>query len=62
MELLFYHAQIVTETKTIPLGYLAVKDGRIAAVGEGEPPQDMEAGERVDCAGRILFPGFVDLH
>lgn len=62
MELLFYHAQIVTETKTIPLGYLAVKDGRIAAVSEGEPPQDMEAGERVDCAGRILFPGFVDLH
>ena len=48
MELLFYHAQIVTETKTIPLGYLAVKDGRIAASGTA---QELIAASRLKVWG-----------
>lgn len=39
---------------------VAVRDGRIAAIGEdlaGQP-----ARRRVDAAGRIVAPGFVDVH
>ena len=32
---------------------------RIAAVGENLPAGDAQA---VDCAGRLLFPGFIDAH
>ncbi|WP_156448553.1 amidohydrolase family protein, partial [Mycobacterium sp. NAZ190054] len=36
-----------------------VRDGQIAEIGEG---LGGDADERIDCAGRILLPGFVDLH
>lgn len=62
MATLLYHARIVAETKTIPSGYLVIENGRIASVGEGEPPQELCAAQRVDCAGMTLLPGFVDLH
>jgi N-acetylglucosamine-6-phosphate deacetylase len=39
-------------------GWVAVRGGRITAVGAGEPP----AGNVVDAAGRWVVPGFVDIH
>ena len=39
-------------------GDLGVKDGRIAAVGHA--PED--AVETVDAAGRVVSPGFIDIH
>lgn len=36
-----------------------VEDGKIAEVGEGLPEHDEEV---LDCAGRVVAPGFVDLH
>ncbi len=39
-------------------GSLAIKDGRIAAVGAVEGP----ARETVDAEGRVLAPGFIDPH
>jgi N-acyl-D-aspartate/D-glutamate deacylase len=39
-------------------GDIGVKDGRIVAIGE--VPE--EAQETVDAAGRIVSPGFVDIH
>lgn len=38
-------------------GWLTVEDGRIAAIGEGQPPRDC-----YDCGGDILMPGLVELH
>ncbi len=35
-----------------------IEDGRIAAVCPGEPPAD----RRVDAAGKVVCPGFVDIH
>ena len=50
------------EGEEIPSGYLrADGNGRIAALGEGEPdpaPDD----EVIDAAGAYLLPGFVDAH
>lgn len=43
------------------LGSVLVKDGRIRAiVREGEAVPD--ATRRIDAAGRVLAPGFIDLH
>jgi N-acetylglucosamine-6-phosphate deacetylase len=39
--------------------WVAVAGGMIEAVGEGPPP---EAAETVDLGGRLLVPGYVDLH
>ena len=39
-------------------GGVAVKDGRIAAVGNDLGP----AKERVDACGQVLAPGIIDLH
>jgi N-acyl-D-aspartate/D-glutamate deacylase len=39
-------------------GNIAVKNGRIVAVGEVEG----DAREVIDAAGRAVTPGFVDVH
>ena len=39
-------------------GSVAVRDGRIAAVGAAEG----QAGERIDAAGLALMPGIIDTH
>ena len=40
-------------------GAVGVSDGRIAAVGSLER---VEAAEEIDCGGRALCPGFIDMH
>lgn len=40
--------------------YLVVEDGRIAAIGTGMPEGDFDLTE--DMAGRLVVPGFVNLH
>jgi len=40
-------------------GSVGVTDGRIAAVGE---LADAEAARRLDCAGQVIAPGFIDMH
>ena len=47
-------------------GYVLVRDGRIAATGEGELPASLrkrgEALQEIDGTGRIVMPGFVSGH
>lgn len=44
-------------------GALAIKDGRIALVGESsEVGAQAEAKKEVDASGRVVMPGFVDPH
>lgn len=40
-------------------GAVAVSDGRIVAVGE---VRDLRAAEVVDCRGKVVAPGFIDMH
>jgi len=63
MTTVFEHAWILTmdEKNTVYRdGCLAVKDGRIAYVGEGAYPGQAE--DRIDAKGGILLPGFVNTH
>ena len=43
--------------------YVLVKDGVIAAVGQGEVPAGLfDGAEVVDAKGRLVTPGLVDAH
>ena len=50
--------RVVTPDGVLESGWLAVRDGRILAVGEGTPPD----GPTTDVGGSWLVPGFVDIH
>ena len=41
------------------MGDVAVKDGKILAVG---PSLDIDAAEEVDATGRHVMPGWTDVH
>jgi cytosine/adenosine deaminase-related metal-dependent hydrolase len=44
-------------------GYLVVgPDGRISALGPGDPPQDTSDGPVLDAMGKFVAPGFVSAH
>ncbi len=65
-DLVLHGARLLTGDGPVPSvdpvetdGWVAVADGRIAALGHGVPP---EATERVDVAGDWLAPGYVDVH
>lgn len=40
--------------------YVLMEEGRVAAIGEGDPP--VVDGELVDAEGRLVTPGLVDAH
>ena len=42
-------------------GWVVVREGRIAEVGEGDLPDDF-AGRRIDGEGGVLMPGLADMH
>jgi len=49
--------------QVIEKGFVVVKDGRIAAVGEGSAPDPARLGaEVVEGAGGTLLPGLIDAH
>ena len=50
---------IVTTETIIRDGFVAARDGRIAAIGEGPPPPAVEVS---DHRGMLVFPGLVDGH
>jgi N-acetylglucosamine-6-phosphate deacetylase len=52
-------ARVVAGGRVLEPGYVVVAGDRIAAVGEGDPP---DGGRVVDLAGRWLLPGYIDLH
>jgi len=47
----------------IPRGYVAVKDGKIATVGQVQTEADLPpARERLDVGGALVLPGLVNTH
>ncbi|HEY0373355.1 MAG TPA: N-acetylglucosamine-6-phosphate deacetylase [Amnibacterium sp.] len=58
--LLLTGARIVSGGTIVEDGWVRFEGGRVAARGSGAPPE--HDGARFDAAGRILTPGFVDVH
>jgi N-acetylglucosamine-6-phosphate deacetylase len=56
--LVLSNAHLVTPSRIVQHGWLAVDGDRIAALGEGPPP----AADHVDLQGGWIVPGYVDLH
>ena len=56
MDLVIRNARVRGRTEPVDIG---VRDGRIAAV---EPRLDAQAGREIDATGRLVSPGFVNLH
>lgn len=57
-----YNAEIHTMDNAgiISNGWLEIEDGKIKAIGEGEPV-DL-SGDCIDAEGGLLLPGFIDAH
>ena len=56
----FINAKLILENEIIENATLLVKDGRICDFGTGvEIPENTET---VDCEGKYLAPGYVDIH
>jgi N-acetylglucosamine-6-phosphate deacetylase len=51
-------ARVVAGGRVLDPGWVVVRGDRIAAVGDGTPPD----GAAVDLAGRWLLPGYIDIH
>ena len=59
-DILLLNAQVVDGSGGTPhLGDVGIRDGEIAAVGD---LAGAEARQRLECAGRVVAPGFIDVH
>ena len=59
MSKLFTNATLVLADRLLPNGWLLEDGGKILRYGNGAAP---EADEVVDCGGKYLAPGFIDVH
>ncbi|MDF2722470.1 MAG: nagA [Paenibacillus sp.] len=56
------HGAIYTPTEVIDDGYMILSDGgQIEAIGRGDIPEPEQA-ELVDCSGKLIVPGLIDVH
>jgi len=64
--LLITNVRIVTPDSVIERGALRVRGGRIVSLAPGRPPhaagRERAEEEEVDGQGRLLLPGFIDVH
>lgn len=63
--LLLFNARILTldaSERVIEDGYVLVRDGLIAEVGEGPCPELPLVDRRIDCRNRLIAPGLVNAH
>ena len=56
---LIQKARIITPSQVIAHGWVFIQDGKIAALGQGKPP---DVSETLDAHGLTLMPGFIDVH
>ncbi len=62
-DLLLVNGKVITVDKAFAIrSAVAVKDGRIAAVGGRELTRRWKAPRTIDLKGRTLMPGFIDDH
>jgi len=62
-DLILFNGKVVTVDKDFSIkSAIAVKDGKILAVGGDEITKNYTAAKTVDLKGRTLIPGFMDTH
>ncbi len=61
MQTLITDTTVVLPTGYIEHGYVICRDGRIAAIGQGDAPEG-DYTHRLCGKGKYLTPGFVDIH
>ncbi len=59
MSKLFTNATLVLADRLLPGGWLLEENGKIVRYGNGISP---ESDEIIDCGGKYLSPGFIDVH
>ena len=59
MTQLFTNATLVLPDRLLEKGWLLEEGGRILRYGSGNAP---DAQTRIDCGGKYLSPGFIDVH
>ncbi len=63
VDLLLVHGKVLTVDSSFSIASaLAVKDGRIVAVGGDDLAARYTAKQTVDLKGRVAMPGFMDTH
>ena len=58
MSILLKGAKVYTDSSFIDADII-IDDGSIVSVGEAV---SSFAGEIIDCSGKFIFPGFIDVH
>jgi len=61
MGLTIINAQIIAEDEIIERGWLSAVDGKIIAYAAGDPPANSDQ-QVIDANGRIVVPGYIDVH
>jgi len=64
VDLLVYNARVYTVDSTFSIAEaLAVKDGKIEAIGTTkELTEKYDAKEKIDAGGKFIYPGLIDAH
>ncbi len=62
-DLVLYNGKVLTVDESFTISSaVAVKDGKILAVGDDDVARRYQAPVRIDLEGRTLMPGFMDTH
>lgn len=63
-EYVITNGKVYTENQVIDKGFVHIKDGKIADVGEGhfQEVASQDSIQRIDAEGRHIVPGFIDIH
>jgi predicted amidohydrolase YtcJ len=62
-DLVLHNGKVLTVDKAFSTkSAVAVKDGKIVAVGGDEVLKEYNAPQKIDLKGRVLMPGFIDTH
>ena len=59
-ELLICNGRVISETHDLTKGYVFIKNGKIASIGEDW--SEIPAEKVIDVQGMIISPGFIDMH
>lgn len=62
MKKLFKNCDLVLPSEILKNGALCVENDKITWIGKEEEAADIKADEIVDCEGKYLSPGFIDVH